>query len=169
MSLSKFPIRIYAKKQSYFFTIAFLIVFVMNSNISVLKELCYCSSLLLWETLCCTKRTRGCQVIARNFLTFFSFDFSHKTIVFGRMTLYCCHKISGEDVMSLSQNFILGSLQHIPYQRSLSYYHFILFFLSIFHKKYPGFSRTSPNSFVESFIAEIVAATDPSNDNPPVA
>ena len=68
--------------------------------------------------------------------------------------------------MSLSQNFILGSLQHIPYQRSLSYYHFLLFFLSIFHKKYPGFSRTSPNSFVESFIAEIVAATDPSNDNP---
>ena len=59
--------------------------------------------------------------------------------------------------MSLSQNFILGSLQHIPYQRSLSYYHFLLFFLSIFHKKYPGFSRTSPNSFVESFIAEIVA------------
>ena len=99
----------------------------------------------------------------------FSFDFSHKTVVFGRRTLYCCHKISGEDVMSLSQNFILGSLQHIPYQRSLSYYHFLLFFLSIFHKKYPGFSRTSPNSFVESFIAEIVAATDPSNDNPPVA
>ena len=112
---------------------------------------------------------RGCQVIATNFLTFFSFDFSHKTVVFGRRTLYCCHKISGEDVMSLSQNFILGSLQHIPYQRSLSYYHFLLFFLSIFHKKYPGFSRTSPNSFVESFIAEIVAATDPSNDNPPVA
>ena len=99
----------------------------------------------------------------------FSFDFSHKIVVLERRTLYCCHKISGEDVMSLSQNFILGSLQHIPYQRSLSYYHFLLFFLSIFHKKYPGFSRTSPNSFVESFIAEIVAATDPSNDNPPVA
>ena len=122
-----------------------------------------------WNALSYTKCSRGCQVIATNFLTFFSFDFSHKTVVFGRRTLYCCHKISGEDVMSLSQNFILGSLQHIPYQRSLSYYHFLLFFLSIFHKKYPGFSRTSPNSFVESFIAEIVAATDPSNDNPPVA
>lgn len=126
-------------------------------------------SFLKWQALLHTQHPRGCQVIATNFLTFFSFDFSHKTVVFGRRTLYCCHKISGEDVMSLSQNFILGSLQHIPYQRSLSYYHFLLFFLSIFHKKYPGFSRTSPNSFVESFIAEIVAATDPSNDNPPVA
>ena len=32
----------------------------------------------------------------------FPFDFSHKTVVFQRRTLYCCHKISGEDVTSLS-------------------------------------------------------------------
>ena len=122
-----------------------------------------------WNALSYTKCSRGCQAIATNFLTFFPSIFPIKPLFWEQRTLYCCHKISGEDVTSLSQNFILGSLQHIPYQRSLSYYHFLLFFLSIFHKKYPGFSRTSPNSFVESFIAEIVAATNPSNDNPPVA
>ncbi len=33
----------------------------------------------------------------------FSFDFSHKIVVLERRTLYCCHKISGEDVTSLLQ------------------------------------------------------------------
>ena len=37
----------------------------------------------------------------------FSFDFSHKTVVLERRTLYCCHKISGEDVTSLLQVHIV--------------------------------------------------------------
>jgi len=33
----------------------------------------------------------------------FSLDFSHKTVVLEQRTLYCCHKISREDVTSLLQ------------------------------------------------------------------
>lgn len=33
----------------------------------------------------------------------FSLDFSHKTVVLEQRTLYCCYKISREDVTSLLQ------------------------------------------------------------------
>ena len=95
-----------------------------NRHTTVFHEKAYFSTIMEYflQDIIAPRMSSHCYKL----FDLFSFDFSHKTVVFGWRTLYCCHKISGEDVMSLSQNFILGSLQHIPYQRSLSYYHFLI-------------------------------------------
>ena len=98
----------------------------------------FCLTLNTWQTASYTQCPRGCQVIATKNMRLFYHENGLKPHISVQRTLYNCHKVSGEDVTSLSQN----SFSIIPINSCTMLSDLILIRLS--------HASTLPNKFIFS-------------------